>query len=275
MRGRSRSLLILDQYRVAWVVKFSGNLQHRNIVINEHLASGLASLLKLTVPASAPIWIGEQLASNIRSSVPKPDGIYVAGLHFASRYVGGLMPGLVVNMPPWDSLAKVTNISELAGISVLDLWLRNTDKRQAVFARKWGSKSYRAYWIDFGNCFGRTRWDADNQRLARHVLETTPVWLDLADYEPWIQRIEQLSFADLKSVFASVPNVWRRGREADLERLAHVIDASRWRVRDLIAQFLEEQHGVSGRPTSLNALFPGGGLNRVPDQSLLTPTMQT
>jgi hypothetical protein len=174
-------------------------------------------------------------------------------------------------MLPTDSLAKVINISELAGISVLDLWLQNTDKRQAVFARKWGSQSYRVYWIDFGNCFGGTRWDADNQRLARHVLETTPCGIDSADYEPWIQRIEQLSFADLMSVFSSVPEAWRHGREADLERLAHVIDASRWRVRDLIVQFLEEQHGVPGRPTSLDALFSDAGLNRLPDQSLLIP----
>jgi hypothetical protein len=269
MRGGSRSLLILDQRGVAWVVKFSGNPQHRNLILNEHLAGGVASLLKLTVPASAPIWISEQLASEIQLSVPKHDGIYVAGLHFASRYVGGLMPGLVVNMLPGDSMAKVTNIDELAGIKVLDLWLQNTDERQAVLARKWSSKSYRAYWIDFGNCFGRTRWNADNHWLTRHVLETTPCWLDLADYEPWIQRIEQLSFADLMSVFNTVPESWRRGREADLDGLAQFVDASRWRVRSLIVQFLEERRKASDKSAGVNSPFIDPGLNRLTDHRVL------
>ena len=75
------------------------------------------------------------------------------GLQFGSRFVGGLMPGQVVDYLPEEKLIEVKNLGEFAGILALDKWTGNANGRQAVFARRQREKRYKAVFIDFGYCF--------------------------------------------------------------------------------------------------------------------------
>ena len=58
------------------------------------------------------------------------------GLHFASRWVGGLMPGQVMDYLPQEQLLEVRNLAEFAGMLALDKWTCNTNGRQAVYHKR-------------------------------------------------------------------------------------------------------------------------------------------
>ncbi len=67
------------------------------------------------------------------------------GLHFASRWVGGLMPGQVVDYLPEEQLLEVRNLGEFAGILALDKWTCNINGRQAVFQKSRRERRYQRY----------------------------------------------------------------------------------------------------------------------------------
>ena len=238
MRGASRSLLLLDQHSQPWVVKFHENPQHPNVVINEYIATRVGRRMGLTIPCSEQIWVSEELAASIRKWLPDSEHTYKAGLHFASQYAGGLMPGLVVDILPQPQLAAATNLFEAAGVAVLDLWLSNTDDRQAVYVRKAGSKRYAAYWIDFGNCFGGSPWRMDDRRVGYLSSNRFPYSFDWEDYEAWIRRAEEIPAEELQEIFEALPDTWRAGRETELSVLAKSLSARRRNLRSLVANCL-------------------------------------
>jgi hypothetical protein len=242
MRGGSRSLLMLDQHTVPWVVKFHGNPQHPNIVINEFIATRIGRCMGLTIPCSEPIRVDERLTASIQNWIPNSEGIYTAGLQLGSQYAGGLMPGLVVDILPDARLSAITNLKEIAGVMVLDLWLANTDDRQAVYVRKNSSRKYRAFWIDFGHCLGGTAWNLDDHRvgyLASKWLAHSPCW---EQYEPWIQVVEKFSSEWIKQIVEAVPAVWGAGQKKKLNTLANGLLARRRELRSLVAMCLANQN---------------------------------
>ncbi len=93
-----------------------------------------------------------------------------AGLQFGSRFVGGLMPGQVVDFLPEEQLAEIRNLGEFAGILALDKWTGNANGRQAVFARKQRERRYRAVFIDYGYCFHAGGMEVRGYSPARGLL---------------------------------------------------------------------------------------------------------
>ena len=82
----------------------------------------------------------------------------VPGLQFGSRYVGGLMPGLVADYLAEPLLLETKNLAQFAGMLVIDKWTCNVNGRQAVFCRKGREKRYTAVFIDQGYCFNAAAW---------------------------------------------------------------------------------------------------------------------
>jgi hypothetical protein len=172
MRGGAQSQLMLGADARLWVVKFQNNPQHIRVLANELIATRLAEALGLSVPASDVIEVTDWLATHT------PD-LFVdfgrgrrercaSGLHFGSAFVGGLMPGQVVDFLPEPQLDDVRNHAEFAGMLALDKWTGNCNGRQAVFERKQRERRYRAIFIDQGFCFAPARRLPAFERLRPH-----------------------------------------------------------------------------------------------------------
>ncbi len=105
-----------------------------------------------------------------------------AGLQFGSQFVGGLMPGQVVDYLPEQQLGEVRNLHEFAGMLALDKWTGNCNGRQAVFERRPRERKYRATFIDQGFCFNAGEWTFPDSPLrgvyARNLVYAGVYWME-------------------------------------------------------------------------------------------------
>jgi hypothetical protein len=243
MRGGAQSQLMLGADSRLWVVKFQNNPQHIRVLANELIATRLAEALGLSVPASDVIEVTEWLAAHT------PD-LFVdhghgrrercaAGLHFGSAFVGGLMPGQVVDFLPEPQLEDLRNHAEFAGMLALDKWTGNCNGRQAVFERRQRERKYRAIFIDQGFCFNAGDWDFPDSPL-RGVYPRSSVYARVRSwdaFEPWLSRLETIDAGQLWAIAEAVPPAWYGGNLFTIEQLMEQLLHRRARVRDLITAF--------------------------------------
>jgi HipA-like kinase len=242
MQGGAQGHLMLGADGNAYVVKFQNNPQHMRVLANEFLASRIAKAAGLTAPESELVEVTKWLVDNTselevdlgRSRVKcKP------GLQFGSRFVGGLMPGQVVDYLPEEKLIEVTNLAEFAGILALDKWTGNCNGRQAVFTRKQRERRYRAVFIDFGYCFHAGDWEFEDAPLRgvyyrNAVYQTIRGW---ESFEPWLTRMETMAAETIWAAAGEVPPEWYGGDLSEMEALVEKLLARRSRIRELIDDF--------------------------------------
>ncbi len=243
MRGGAQSQLMLGSDGKLWVVKFQNNPQHTRVLANELIATRLAEAVGLTVPVTDVVEVTDWLVRNSAGMVldlPRGKAAQCSsGLQFGSRFLGGLMPGQVVDYLPEAQLGEVRNLHEFAGMLAVDKWTGNCNGRQAVFERGARERRYRAVFIDQGFCFNAGEWNFPDVAL-RGVYARNRVYAGVtgwAAFEPWLSRLEVTSAATLGEIAESVPPVWYGGDTADLERLIDQLLARRSRIRDLIVSF--------------------------------------
>jgi hypothetical protein len=242
MRGGAQGQLMLGADGHVYVVKFQNNPQHMRVLANEFLASRLALAAGLTAPEVELIEVSSWLVEHTQELEIDLGTTRVKcqpGLQFGSRFVGGLMPGLVVDYLPEEHLAEVRNLGEFAGILALDKWTGNSNGRQAVFARKQREKRYRAVFIDFGYCFHAGDWMFEDIPL-RGVYYRNDVYRDVLgweSFEPWLTRIETMAAETVWAAASEVPPEWYGGDLAEMEALVEKLLARRGRVRELIEEF--------------------------------------
>lgn len=243
MRGGAQSQLMLGADGKLWVVKFQNNPQHIRVLANELIATRLAQAIGLTVPATDVVEVTEWLANNsIGLEMHLGRSVQIqccAGLQFGSQFVGGLMPGQVVDYLPEQQLDEVRNLNEFAGMLCVDKWLGNCNGRQAVFERGPREKKYRATFIDQGFCFNAGEWTFPDSPL-RGVYARNSVYTGVTgwkSFEPWLSRLEALEEGHLWAVAESVPPEWYGGDTAEVEALIEKLLQRRSRVRELIAGF--------------------------------------
>jgi hypothetical protein len=270
MRGGAQSHLMLASDNHLYVVKFRNNPQHVRVLANELLATRLAAAVGLPVPASDVIEVSDWLIQNtpdLNVQMRGGEQRCLPGLHFASRWVGGLMPGQVVDYLPEAQLLEVRNLGEFAGILALDKWTCNINGRQAVFQKTQRERRYRATFIDQGYCFHAGDWKLIDASLAGVYAENSVYrgvtgW---ASFEPWLSRIEMLEPEAAWTIAEMIPPEWYGGDLSALEDLLERLLARRPRVRDLIASFRESLRqpfpnwGTSGKQ-NLRGGFPTPGL---------------
>jgi len=267
MRGGAQSQLMLGADGRLWVVKFQNNPQHIRVLANELIGTRLAEAAGLTVPETDVIEVTDWLAAH------SPD-LYVdlgkgirercrAGLQFGSAFVGGLMPGQVMDYLPEPQLDEVRNHAEFAGMLALDKWAGNCNGRQAVFERRSRERRYRAVFIDQGFCFNAGAWDFPDSPLrgayARNSVYARVTGWD--DFEPWLSRLEGMDADTLWAIGESVPPEWYGGDLATIERLLETLLRRQGRIRDLVAGFRDssrEPFPNWEKPVALNVppLFP-------------------
>jgi len=244
MRGGAQSHLMLGSDSHLYVVKFQNNPQHLRVLANELLATRLAEAVGLSVPATEVIEVSEWLIANTPGMQMQMGHISercAAGLQFGSRYVGGLMPGQVVDFLPEEQLGEVRNLEEFAGMLAIDKWTGNSNGRQAVFHRKPREKRYRATFVDQGYCFHAGEWSFPDAPL-RGVYARNAVYAGVSGWEsfaPWLQRVEQMEPEAIWAIAETVPPIWYGGNIEDMERLVLALLERRSRVKELIVQFRE------------------------------------
>jgi hypothetical protein len=244
MRGGAQSQLMLASDNNLYVVKFSNNPQHVRVLANELLAARLAEAVGLAVPPAEVIEVSDwliqhtgELTIELRGGTQRCQ----PGLHFASRWVGGLMPGQTVDYLPQEQLLEVRNLAEFAGILALDKWTCNINGRQAVFQKNRRDRRYNAIFIDQGYCFHAGDWKFIDVHLGGVFAENTVYrgvtsW---ASFEPWLSRIESLAPETVWGIAESIPPEWFGGDLSALEMLIDRLLARRGRVRELIVGFGE------------------------------------
>ncbi len=243
MRGGAQSQLMLGADSRLWVVKFQNNPQHLRVLANELIATRLAEALGLSVPATDVIEVTDWLAQHT------PD-LFVdhgkgrrercpGGLHFGSAFVGGLMPGQVVDFLPEPQLDDLRNHAEFAGMLALDKWTGNCNGRQAVFERRQRERKYRAIFIDQGFCFNAGDWTFPDSPL-RGIYPRASVYARIRgwdSFEPWLSRLETINADQLWAIAEAVPPAWYGGDLTTIELLMEQLLHRRAKVRDLITAF--------------------------------------
>ena len=243
MRGGAQSQLMLGADGQLWVVKFQNNPQHLRVLANELIATRLAEAAGLSVPITDVVEVTDWLVTHTADmAVELARGVrerYAPGLQFGSQFVGGLMPGQVVDYLPDAQLDEVRNLAEFAGMLCIDKWTGNCNGRQAVFERKPRERRYRAIFIDQGFCFNAGAWTFQDAPL-RGVYARNAVYARVTgwpSFEPWLSRIESMDSGTLWRIAEAVPPAWYGGDTADLERLMEQMLVRRGRLRELIASF--------------------------------------
>ena len=243
MRGGAQSQLMLGADGGLWVVKFRNNPQGERVLANELIATRVAEAVGLAVPKSDVVEVSEWLVANspeMQLEVGRGTRERcAAGLQFGSQFVGGLMPGQVVDYLPEPQLEEVRNLAEFPGMLVIDKWTGNCNGRQAVFVRKPRERRYRAMFIDQGFCFNAGEWSFPDAPL-RGVYPRNLVYREVTgwdSFEPWLSRVEGFRAETLGTILEEVPPEWYGGDLDALERLLEQLLARRRIVRDLIAQF--------------------------------------
>ena len=263
MRGGAQGQLMLGADNHAYVVKFQNNPQHSRVLANEFLASRLASAAGLSAPEVELIEVSPWLVDNtpeLEIDLGRTRVKCAHGLQFGSRFVGGLMPGQVVDYLPEEQLLDLKNLPEFAGVLALDKWTGNANGRQAVFTRKQRERRYRAVFIDFGYCFHAGDWKFEDIPL-RGVFYRNDVYRQVTgweSFEPWLTRFETMPAETVWAAAGEVPPEWYGGDIAEMESLVERLLARRARIRELIEQFAQSDR----RP------FPNWGL---PQNQSATP----
>jgi hypothetical protein len=242
MRGGAQGQLMLGADGHAYVVKFQNNPQHIRVLANEFLASKLAAAVGLTVPEVELIEVSSWLVENtpeLEIDMGRTRVRCQPGLEFGSRFVGGLMPGQVVDYLPEGQLIEIRNLAEFAGILALDKWTGNANGRQAVFTRKQRERRYRAVFIDYGYCFHAGDWKLEDLPL-RGVYYRNDVYREITgweSFEPWLTRLENIAPETVWAAANEVPPEWYGGDLTDMEALVEKLLKRKSRIRELIEEF--------------------------------------
>ena len=104
MRGGAQSQLMLGSDEKLWVVKFQNNPQHMRVLANDLIGTRLAAAAGLTVPRCDVVEVTEWLVNHTPEMYVElgrgQRARCAAGLQFGSQFVGGLMPGQVMDYLP-------------------------------------------------------------------------------------------------------------------------------------------------------------------------------
>jgi hypothetical protein len=244
MRGGAQGQLMLAADGHIYVVKFQNNPQHMRVLANEFLASRIATAVGLMVPEVELVEVSSWLVENtaeLEIDLGRTRVRCQAGLQFGSRFVGGLMPGQVVDYVPEEQMAEVRNLGEFAGILALDKWTGNANGRQAVFTRRQRERRYRAVFIDFGYCFHAGEWRFEDAPL-RGVYYRNDVYRQITgweSFEPWLTRLENLEADTVWAAANEIPPEWYGGDLSEMEALVEKLMVRRGRIRELIEGFGE------------------------------------
>jgi hypothetical protein len=222
-------------------VKFLNNPQHKRVLANEILGTGLAALAGLPVPCMALVHVDNLLIQEtpgLTVTLANKTVPCEAGLQFGSEYAINPIQGRIFDDFPTKLLSQVKNLADFAGMLVVDKWTGNVDDRQATFWRTGRQKLYNATFIDQGHCFNVGAWTFPDKPLLG-CYRRNEVYVGVRgwqSFEPWLSRIERMDEGTIRSLGTQIPPEW----SIEMNHLSSLLDALAGRrsiVRDLIHAF--------------------------------------
>jgi hypothetical protein len=246
MRGESQAQLVEGSDGRFYVAKFNGNPQGNRTLVNEIIAHHLLCAFDVSTPPLCILHLPEK--QDFREDAHFTIGArripVQSGNHFGSMCPVDPSKVAIFDFMPERLLDRVGNIEEFATIFVLDQWLYNTARRQAIFFRDCrlpAQTPYRACFIDHGMIFGGSMWHFGD--AARHCLafpRSIYSKLDMSELtRPIIDRIEGLLKNTIMALGDRIPREWFA--DGDTGRLASILDqleGRRTTLRSLISEHL-------------------------------------
>jgi len=239
MRGGAQSHLMRSRNNDYYVVKFQGNPQGTRILVNELLGTQLAARLGLPTTPTAICYVGEELirlTPDLCIEIARGRTPCRPGLHFGSRYVLDPREVKLLDFLPNHELARVKNVADFRGMLVFDKWTSNCDRRQTLFCQSDINTPFEAVMIDQGFCFSGGEWgypDTPLRGLHRQYIVYEQV-RGMADFEPWITKLERINEGVLMQLAESIPPEWYEFDSDSFKRLLERLDCRRSRVRELL-----------------------------------------
>ena len=249
LRGGSRSQLIQADDGNLYVVKFLQNPQGAKILFNEWIATSIAQRLRLDVPECAVVEVDADFFEAYLPTMLLPGveaGVFTPGMHYGSRFAGGLLPDSTAEYLPESMADRLINRDAFVGALVMDKWLCNADNRQAVFTKPRGRRYYTAHLIDHGFCLNANAWCFSDAPL-RGTYYHTWVYNHVAgwgDFEPWLELARQIDGADLWAIIMSMPPEWWYGFRDQLDSLTDLLSRRVTKVPSLIEEYRRAKSGV-------------------------------
>ncbi len=186
MRGNSQPALLRCSDGNYYIVKFRNNPQHTRVLVNEYIAAKLALRIGLPVADAVVVQVSKELIRNspeLAFRLPDTVTPVPSGLHLGIRYA--IMPGEgeVLDFIPPTSMARVANVRTFAGMLPFDIWMGNTDQRQAVFWKMHTAWHLNACFIDHGFCLSGPRWEFLEHKPGRALYSDRTVYKDIHNWD--------------------------------------------------------------------------------------------
>jgi hypothetical protein len=247
MRGGAQAHLMRCDDGSYYVVKFKNNPQNLRTLANEMFATRLAARIGICVPQPEVVEVRSSLIEctpELVMQMPRGALRCAAGRQFGSKFPGIPSTSTIYDSIPDQDLDRVQNIDDFLGIFVLDKWMCQTDKRQAIFIRQSSSgtdgtsgKAFQAMMIDEGCCFDGGNWNFPDAPLHslyanRRVYQSV---VGIETFAHWIDRLEnEFTLSTLFEEAQQIPPEWYGEDHEALKRLIERLYVRRTRVRELI-----------------------------------------
>lgn len=264
MRGGAQCVLVECTDGAQYVVKSPNNPQGANVLFNEALGTELMRSLGLPVPDWRPIYISSDfLNTNPGAYFETSSGRSQKspGLHFGSLYVAPEVSN-VYEILPKSWLRRVVAREEFLRALVLDLWVCNRDRRQALFLpiEEGPGSPLRAVFFDNGHMFGGPEWTFNDQ-ITRSLYADLDIYDDLLEENcVWtaVNEVAAISMSTMIALTRHIPAEWlpRQARLDDMlevligrqRLLPHLVSASICFLGAKLAKNRQGQGGLSLPP---------------------------
>jgi hypothetical protein len=237
MRGASQSQLFECSDGSIYVVKFKNSPQHRRVLANELFATRLARTIDLPMALGSIVEVPQFLITQTALTICLQNQRIPcqAGLQFGSRYVVNPLSGRIWDYMPSEMTRQLRNMEAFAGMLAFDIWVGNSDRRQAVFWRLSHERSCQATFIDNDLCFNGGEWNFPDGFAALvcrpEYYRRVSGW---SSFEPWLPAIEEMPEGKIAEIAGSVPGDWYENKPNEIDQLIDSLIKRRKQVRGLI-----------------------------------------
>lgn len=238
LRGGTAHVILFSDGK-KYVVKWNDTRKDRcKEVVNEYVVGKLAGLLSLPVIPQGLVYIPKEFITKTPALRSKKY-TFRSGYQYGCLFIENCKVFKdVIDAPP--SKTEVKNREMLAGITVFDQWVNNTDRGvRNLLLERLGKGRYYVHMIDHGRCFpGRYEWSAQTLREKPKYTFHWPFYQwafsllnDSKELTSFAKKIVALPNKSIFDIIQSIPKEW------------HVCTEDR---KALYKFFLKQKNNLSG-----------------------------